>query len=262
MDKHIPRSLTLPVLLLALAAAAVPPAAAQSGSSSQGRYRSQGNYRPQGHYLAPRPPIKFQNPWSPMTYRQNKYYQVVPQSQAAPFTSNLSRSNLPNYGGIGFNVVVPVPVLPVAGVYEPYTYEQEPPPPPPPAPAPQIYVVQTPPPAAAPPPYEPPPPPPPAPPVSNEPGELALDVQPADVRIFLNDRLMGTGESLEAKGEPLRLRAGVYVLEAEHPDFGSQRLVFGVTAEQTVRVVVDLTADQPRRRARVVRDKDADFLLN
>lgn len=260
MEKHIPRSLTLPVLLLALAAAAVPPAVAQSEPSSPGRYRSQGHYRAQGQYRAPQAPIKLQNPWSPMTYRQNKYFQVVPQSPTAPFTGQLSRSNMPHYGGIGFNVVVPVPVLPVAGVYEPYAYEQEPPPPPAPAPAPQIYVVQTP--APEPPPYEPPPPPPPAPPVSNEPGELALDVQPRDARIFLNDRLMGTGESLQAKGEPLRLRAGVYVLEAEHPDFGSQRLVFGVTAEQTVRVVVDLTAEQPRRRARVVRDKDADFLLN
>jgi hypothetical protein len=122
--------------------------------------------------------------------------------------------------------------------------------------------VQPPPAAAPPPPYEPPPPPPPAPPVSTEPGELVLDVRPADAEIFLNDRLMGTGTSLAAKGEPLRLRAGVYVLEARHGAFGSQRLVFGVTGEQTVRVAVDLTAQPPGRRARVVRDADADFLLN
>lgn len=270
MEKHIPRSFALPILLLTLAAAAVPPAAAQS---DPGRYRSQGQYRPEGQYRAPQPPMTFQNPWSPMQYSQKKYYQVLPPgqlpgqiftgsllpSQQAPFTGDLSRSNLPRHGGgFGFNVIVPMPVLPIAGVYEPDVYQREPPPPPPPAPAPQIYFVQPPPPSAAPPPYEPPPP---APPVSTEPGELALDVRPADAQIFLNDRLVGTGESLAAKGVPLRLRAGVYVLEARHPDFEPQRLVFGVNAEQTVRVAVDLTANQPGRRARLVKD-DADFLLN
>jgi hypothetical protein len=158
--------------------------------------------------------------------------------------------------------VTPVPVLP--GFGDPYFFGEEPEPPPP-APAPQVYIIQPPPPQAAPAaPVETYPPPPPLPraPVSTEPGEVALAVHPAGARILINDRFVGTGESLEAKGEPLVMRPGVYVLEAEHPDFKSQRLVFGVTPHETVRVVIDLTADRPGRRARVDDGKDTDFLLN
>lgn len=256
MRESNPRSPVLLVLSLLLAAAvAVPPATAQS--SSPGRYRSHGQYRSHGS--------QHRQPWRPSYHHQNKFFQLKPTGIpfVRPFNTALQSTRLERFqGGYSFNIA---PVLPLYTVYVPQAYSEPEPPPPAPAPAPQIVVVQ--PPVMAPPPpavaYDPPPPsPPPAEPVSREPGELALAVRPADARVHINDLFVGTGESLDAKGEPLAMKPGVYVLEAEHPDLGSQRLIFAVTAAQTVYVVIDLTADRPGRRARVAQADEADFLLN
>lgn len=270
MKNSTSRMLTLPALLLTLTATAIPVEAqsGKTGASSPGRYRSHGQYRSGAPVQRPRPYINrdlSNSPWNPSFHHQNKFFQVRPKTSVGqPFTGHVPRSGVHLRGGLFHNIVTPIPVLP--GFGEPYVVVQEAPPPPP-APAPQVYIIQPPPPPApAPPPpaevYEPPPPPPPRPPVSNKPGDLALAVHPADTRILINDRFVGTGESLVAKGEPLVMKPGVYVLEAEHPDYKAQRLVFAVTPNDTVQVVIDLTSDRPGRRARVDTGKDADFLLN
>jgi len=69
-------------------------------------------------------------------------------------------------------------------------------------------------------------------------------------RVTLRARVEGTALELTS-GDPFALPPGVYVLEVTHPDFQSQRLVFGVDAEDSVHVVVDLTTDRPNRRTRV-----------
>lgn len=265
MKKATLGALGLSTILLMLTAIAVPAAAAdgsgKGGSTSPGQYRSHGHYRSGGGIHRPTPFINrdlSNSPWNPSFHHQNKFFQVTPQS----FTGRLPHAGLVPRGGLFYNLATPVPLLP--GYGDPYFFDDEPEPPPPAAP--QIYIIQPPPPPAAPPAraetYEPPPPPPPLAPVSTEPGELALAVHPADTRILINDRFVGTGESLEAKGEPLVMKPGVYVLEAEHSDFKSQRLVFAVTPNDTVRIIIDLTADRPGRRARVDDGKDSDFLLN
>ena len=270
MKPATPRSSALPILLaltLLGMLAAAPVLAQKSSDSSPGKYRSKGQYRSgnpatvqqRGPYID----RNLQNsPWNPSFYHQNKFFQVTPQQPASTrtFTGNPPQSSLHHRHGLVYSIVTPVPALP--GFATPYA--QEPAPPPAPAPAPQIYVVQPPPPPPAPV-YEAPPPPPPAAPpepVSTEPGELALTIHPAGTRILLNDHFVGTGESLAAKGEPLVMKAGVYVLEAQHPDLASQRLIFAVKAEDTVRVAIDLTVDRAGRRARVETGDDADFLLN
>ena len=269
MKPATPRFSALPILLaltLLSVLAAEPIAAQKSSDSSAGKYRSKGRYRSgstatyqqRGPYIDRN--LK-NSPWNPSYYHQNKFYQVTPQQPAGSFTGRPPHSNLHHQHGMVYNIVTPLPAVPAFGT----TYTQEPAPPPP-APAPQIYVVQPPPPPPPPAPvYEPPPPPPPAAPPepeSTEPGELALAVHPAGTRILINDHFVGTGESLVAKGEPLVLKAGVYVLQAEHPAHSPQRLVFAVKAEDMVRVVIDLTADRAGRRARVETGSEADFLLN
>lgn len=278
MKTSTSRILTLSSFVLTLAALGVPPAECQSGksggSSSPGQYRPHGQYRSGGVVNRPRPFINrdlSNSPWNPSFHHQNKFFQVTPGSSLQrPFTGQVPRSGVFHRGGLFYNIVTPVPVLPGYGspyYGEPYYFDEGPeePPPPPPAPAPQVYVIQ-PTPAPAPPPaappaetYEPPPPPPPG---SDKPGDVALAVQPADTRILINDRFVGTGESLAAKGEPLLMKPGVYVIEAEHPSYKSQRLVFAVTPNETVRIIIDLTAERPGRRARVDTGKDDDFLLN
>lgn len=247
-------SLTLLILSLAV------PIFAQSSSSSPGRYRAQGQYRSQGQSRA----VQQGQAWQPSYYHQNKYFQVRPSPIGPPYTGNLSRSNLTplNQGhgrghGHGHRVgIAPVgPIYPGAVVVDSQ-----------PAPPPQVFIVQ-PPPAQAPPPPPPPPPapvqlapPPPPEPVSNEPGDILLSVLPAGASIHLNDRFLGTGESLAAGGGTLTVRPGVYVLEIDHPDYSPQRLVFSVQPERSVRVRIDLTADRPSRRAQVGAD-EPDFLI-
>ncbi len=267
MTKSLPRSPILAVLSLLLAAVVtVPPATAQSSSqsddrsvSSPGRYRAHGRYRSQGRHHH-----QSGQAWKPSFHHQNKFFQLKPRGIpfVRPFNTALQSSRLERHkgGGHSFNIA---PVLPAYAVYVPYQFEPEPEPPPPPPP--QVVVVQVPQAQAPPPPpvaYEPPPPNPPPPPVSRDPGELALAVHPADARVYVNDLFVGTGESLEAKGEPLVMKGGVYVLEAEHPDYGSQRLIFAVAAHDTVYVAIDLTSELPGRRARVAQSDEADFLLN
>ena len=121
---------------------------------------------------------------------------------------------------------------------------------PPPAPAqqPQIYIVQ-PEPAAAPPAQAAPPPPAPEP-RSTEPGEVKLSILPADSEIYLDDDYLGTGAELAALDAQM-FAPGVHVLEVSHPDYRTQRLVFGVSSSDPTHVLIDLSIDRVGRRSRV-----------
>lgn len=212
----------------------------QQQSSFPGRYRSRGAYR--GSERANQPP------WQPSYHYQDKYYQLKP---ATPGTGNLSRSTYDFTGGGAF-YTFGAPVVPGYVVYQAPFQQQAAPPPPPPAepPVTQVYVVQPPPPAPQPPPVAAPPPPAPEPPRSKDPGEVEFSVQPADAKVYLDDRLLGDGRSLADQGS-LQLPPGVYVLEVEHPGHEPQRLIFGVNGNETTEVAVDLTSERGRRRSRV-----------
>ena len=185
----------------------------------------------------------------------------------SPFShvGNLSRSSLLGYSsGYSYNLS---PLLPGTVVYPTTTYAEPAPQQQQPAAPPQVVIVQVPQSPAAPPPAAepvytpPPPPPPPAAPVSNEPGEVILAVHPASTEIYLNNRFVGTGLNLGGDTNSLVMKPGVYVLEAAHPDYKAQRLVFGVTPGETTRIVVDLTDERPGHRARVETGSEPDFIL-
>jgi hypothetical protein len=219
-----------------------PPSGERVGA---GRYRRQGSYRAQGKYLGHE---QAQKPWRPPYNHLNKYYQVPTLEEYAgrAFQGNLSRSQLEPLQGGGLTLGgVSVPVLwPNVVVVPSEAAPREAPP----AAPPQIFVIQ-PPPAPAPAPQEPALPPPAAPePLPTEPVAVELVIRPADAEVYLDDRWLGTGSDLTT---PRMLRPGVYVLAVEHPDYGSQRLVFGVGGQGPLRAVMDLTAQRPGRRARV-----------
>jgi hypothetical protein len=117
----------------------------------------------------------------------------------------------------------------------------------------QVYIV-TPPviaaPQAAPPPAPAAPPAPPAP-RSTEPGEVKFSVLPADARVYFDDDYLGTGAELAALEQPPMFSPGVHVLEVTHPDYRSQRLVFGVSDSDPAHVLIDLSIDRVGRRTRV-----------
>ncbi|MEO1083767.1 MAG: PEGA domain-containing protein, partial [Acidobacteriota bacterium] len=83
-------------------------------------------------------------------------------------------------------------------------------------------------------------------PRSTDPQPVTIRVNPADAQVYVDGELMGAAADLAS----LDLRPGVYVVEVEHPEFGSQRLVFGVD-DEPLSVAVDLLADRPSRRSRV-----------
>ncbi len=159
---------------------------------------------------------------------------------------------------------IPVPVyVPYAVFIEPPAFaaspqqvaappqqDAYPPPTPAPAPPPQIYVIQQPPPEVAP--LTPPPPAaprPPAPPKSRDPAPVSFAVAPADASVYLDDDYLGNGEALAQ--EAMLLRPGVHVLEVTHPDMRAQRLVFGVSSEEPLEVLIDLAAERAGQRSRI-----------
>ena len=156
--------------------------------------------------------------------------------------------------------------VPVYVYYEPFYLEpfypeathvdprKIPAPAPAPQPAPQpIYIVQPPAGAGAPAPApvaEVPPPPPP-PPRSTEPGEVRFTIQPPDAEVFLDDDYLGTGAELAALADAQLYPPGVHVLEVTHPEYTSQRLVFGVSGNDPTHVLIDLSIDRVGRRSRI-----------
>ncbi len=211
----------------------------QQQQSFPGRYRQKGVYRGSENS---------HQTWQPSYYHQKKYYQVKPMT---PFTGNLSRSTYDFNAGGAFYSFAPIVPYPGYVVYQtPVQYVEPEPAPPPPPPVTQVYIVQPPPPVPAPAPAAPSPPAAPEPPASKDPGKVAFAVHPGDAKVYLDDRLLGDGRSLVDKGS-LKLSPGVYVLEVEHPRYEAQRLIFGVTANETTQVAIDLTSERGRRRSRV-----------
>ena len=60
-----------------------------------------------------------------------------------------------------------------------------------------------------------------------------------------------TGDEIAGLSEPFELPAGVHVLTARHPDYGSERLVFGVPAAGEILVEINLMGDRSGRKARL-----------
>ena len=258
---HPPRTLALLVIATSIAAywlASVAEAQSQHGTRA-------GAHRGGGHQASA---ISTRAPLRPSGYQ--------PRGPARPgFGTGLSAANVrPGFyrhldapkhqGGRGGrhghghgHHAVPVYVYPT---YFPETFYptapvfSEPEPPQAPAPVePQIYIV-TPPVAAAPPvqtaattqPAQPI-----QPPRSTDPGEIRFSVLPADARVYLDDEFLGTGAELAALEEAQLYPPGVHVLEVTHPDYRSQRLVFGVSDSDPAHVLIDLSADRLSRRTRV-----------
>ncbi len=84
-----------------------------------------------------------------------------------------------------------------------------------------------------------------------EAGQVFLSVHPVNAAVYLDEDLLGTGESLAAGQEPLVLDSGVHVLEVVHPQFQTQRLVFGMPSAGRLLIEFDLEGDRRGRKARV-----------
>jgi hypothetical protein len=82
------------------------------------------------------------------------------------------------------------------------------------------------------------------------PQPVLFQILPTDAQVKLDGRRLGSGAELGSRQEPVELEPGVYILQVDHPVYKSQRLVFGVSADQ-VRVDVDLTSEDPSLRVRV-----------
>lgn len=116
---------------------------------------------------------------------------------------------------------------------------QAPPPTPTPAPAPPTVTRDEPVRASAEPAREKP----------RDPVVIGFQVSPADAEVHLDHDLLGTGSEVSALSD-FKIKPGVYLLEVTHPDYPSQRMVFGANREP-LEVVVDLSADRPQRRSRI-----------
>lgn len=81
------------------------------------------------------------------------------------------------------------------------------------------------------------------------PGRIELSVQPAEAKIYLDDRYLGTAAEVAAKGGALRVDSGVHVLQVTHPAHKPERMVFGVAAGGGVKVEVDLSGQRLIRRS-------------
>lgn len=95
------------------------------------------------------------------------------------------------------------------------------------------------------------PPPPAAPPKPKVASAVVFAIQPEDSKVYLDDDLMGTAESVNGRSEGWVLEPGVHVLEVVHPQHKTQRLVFGVGSGEPMEVIVDLSATTPQRRSRI-----------
>jgi hypothetical protein len=72
------------------------------------------------------------------------------------------------------------------------------------------------------------------------PGQLELAVQPADASVYLDGRLLGSGEELVSLHAPLIVDSGAHALEVVRPGYQPQRLEFEVDSGQTVSLRVTL----------------------
>lgn len=221
----------------------------QARSQSAGRYRGHGQYRGAHRNVDPRSANR--HLVSPLGSAAN----VRPGAYQGYYGGGAAPLHLDGYSGGYYH---PGYVVYVDGVIDPPVYgEPRPVPDPAPAPPPPAITIinQIPPqpqaqPTAPAPTTEPAPRPEPRRPRSTEPRAVHLEIRPADALVLLDDEPLGTALELTS-GDPFALPPGVYVLEVTHPDFQSQRLVFGVDEEDSVHVVVDLTTDRPNRRTRV-----------
>lgn len=247
------RSLQIGVLSLGallLGAGAVAPPEARADGGDQGARSSQ--QRP-----APRPNYRTQH------VERRSYLQPSLSGIRPPGFGKFARPDTPSHRGTYDPYGVPVAphtpvvyvpigsyVTPLAPAQQPVIVVQAPAPQPPPQPvvvqvaAPEPIHVPRPAPAAVEP-REPLPPP-----APKEPGKLRFTVSPGNAVVYLDDDRLGTaGELREAA--PLVVEAGVHVLEIDHPDWSSERLVFAVGSAGDVRVEVDLAEPKASRRTRL-----------
>ena len=90
--------------------------------------------------------------------------------------------------------------------------------------------------------------PPASPPVSAEldtraaPGRLRLNVLPADASVYLDGRLLGSGDELERLHAGLVVEAGSHMIEVVRPGYASERLEFAVEGGDEVELEVLLEA--------------------
>ena len=80
---------------------------------------------------------------------------------------------------------------------------------------------------------------------------VTFAILPPDASVVLDDDSIGDGNALGGLSDGLMIDPGVHVLEVSHPDYKTQRLVFGVGSGEPMEVIVDLAADTPQRRSRI-----------
>jgi hypothetical protein len=84
-----------------------------------------------------------------------------------------------------------------------------------------------------------------------EAGQVFLSVHPSNAAVYLDDDLLGSGDSLSESLAPFVLDSGVHVLEVVHPQYPPQRLVFGMPSEGRLLIEFDLEGDRRGRKAKV-----------
>lgn len=86
---------------------------------------------------------------------------------------------------------------------------------------------------------------------ASAPGQVYFWIQQPEADVVLDGESLGTGADIDDLDGPIELSAGVHVLVTEHPDFGSERLVFSVPSGKEILVEINLSGNRSGRKARV-----------
>lgn len=243
----------------------------RQNAASPGRYRGHGAYRsqtPKPHNFTPREPLPRVQPGSllPGDFGYGRRLTPSPHGDDREYHRERGHHRGHHHGyRTGYVVYVPSSGYREHDAADGYAAQTLGPPPQQPiyivvqAPEPERRVERAPPP---PPVMTPPTPRPPAAPVSRQPGEVQLLIQPADAMVVLDDRRLGLASELEDSFDStITLAPGVYVLEVTHPEHQTQRLIFDVQPGKPVAVEVNLLADNANRRTRLTSPDDLPLFL-
>ncbi|MEM7581792.1 MAG: hypothetical protein AAF560_00305 [Acidobacteriota bacterium] len=83
------------------------------------------------------------------------------------------------------------------------------------------------------------------------PGQLYLWIQQSEAFVSLDGHDLGTGADIDALDLPIEISSGVHVLVTQHPDYGSERLVFSVPEGEEILVEINLSGNRSGRKARI-----------
>lgn len=74
----------------------------------------------------------------------------------------------------------------------------------------------------------------------SEAGRVEFSVEPADAVVYIDGRLVGSGEELAGQDQPLLVDPGSHVVEVSRPGYEDQKLEFTVESGSVESVTIKL----------------------